>query len=316
MNLFRAISNLLRFDRTNWKALALCIFAAAIFWIFNALNKNYSTNVSFPLQFEFDNAKYIPVEPLPATLILNVSGNGWELFRKSLGLKVPNIALSLERPVETRKIVASTLSPVVAGQIGSLTVNYIVSDTLRLKIETRISRKIKLMADLKDVTFKNNFGRISSVVILPDSILIEGPKSLVEKFTDSMEVKITASRIDNSYRESVEIAIPYGDLIKRNPPVAEVIFDVGPMEEVTRSLKLNVPRMSSATEVDRDSVQCIFLIPQKEHDRFQSDISTITASLSSFEIKKGETKLLLPFIQGVPAYVKVLHTDSVKMRKY
>ncbi len=316
MNLFRAISNLLRFDRTNWKALALCIFAAAIFWIFNALNKNYSTNVRFPLEFEFDNAKYIPVDPLPAMLILNVSGNGWELFRQSLGLKVPNIALSLERPVETRKIVASTLSPVVASQIGSLTVNYIVSDTLRLKIEPRVLRKIKLVADLKDVTFKNNFDRISPVVILPDSILIEGPKSLVEKFSDTLEVKITASRISNSYRESVEIKIPNGDLIKRNPLVVEVIFDVGPMVEMVRSIKLNVPRMPWATEVDHDSVQCVFLIPQKEHERFLSDITVASAALYLVELKKGETKSLLPLIQGVPAYAKLLHADSVKMKKY
>ena len=153
MNFLRAISNLLRFDRTNWKALALCLFAAAIFWIFNALNKSYATNLRFPLQFEFDNTKYIPVEPLPATLTMNVSGNGWELFRKSLGLKVPSISLPLERPVDTRKIVAGTLAPIVASQIGALQVNYIVSDTLRLKIEPKILRKIKLVADLGGVTF-------------------------------------------------------------------------------------------------------------------------------------------------------------------
>ena len=68
MNFFRAISDLLRFDRTNWKALALCFFAAAVFWMFNALNKNYATNLRLPLEFEFDNTKYIAVEPLPASL--------------------------------------------------------------------------------------------------------------------------------------------------------------------------------------------------------------------------------------------------------
>ena len=316
MNLFRAISNLLRFDRTNWKALALCFFAAAIFWIFNALNKSYSTNVSFPLQFEFDNAKFIPVDPLPATLVLNVTGNGWELLRKSLGLKVPNILLSLERPVETRKIVASTLSPVVASQVGSLTLNFIVADTLRLKIEPRQSRKIKLVADLSNVTFKKNFGRISPVVMLPDSIVLEGPKSMVENLRDTLKVKIIASRISNSYRESVEVTIPDGNLIKRNPPVSEVMFDVGPMEEMGRMVKLKLPKLPLATEVDRDSVQCVFQFPQKERNRFLSDIATATATITLVGIKKGETKSVLPEILGVPVYAELLHADSVKMKKY
>ena len=77
-------------------------------------------------------------KPLPPVIVVNVTGNGWDLFRKNVGVKVPNIALTLERPVEIRKIVASTLSPVIASQIGALQVNYIVSDTLRLKIEPKI----------------------------------------------------------------------------------------------------------------------------------------------------------------------------------
>ncbi|HRI79884.1 MAG TPA: hypothetical protein PLR06_10155 [Cyclobacteriaceae bacterium] len=316
MNLLRAISNLLRFDRTNWKALALCFLAAAVFWIFNALNKDYATNVRFPLLFEFDDTKFIPVEPLPPVIVLNVSGNGWELFRKSVGLKVPQIAIALERPVETRKIVASTLSPVVAGQIGPLQVNYIVSDTLRLKIEPRISRKIKLDADLKGVSYELGYGRISPVTVSPDSVTLEGPKSLLEQMSDTLTIAVHATRIDGNFQENIEVTLKDGMLIKRNPPVAEVRFDVGLIETQEFLLRLKTPRMPWGIETDHDSVRCVFLVPKKDHDLFLVDIEKVTAVLQLVELKKGESLKLMPEISNLPDYAGLVHVDSVVLKRY
>ncbi len=316
MNFLRAISNLLRFDRTNWKALALCFFAAAIFWIFNALNKSYATNLRLPLKFDFDNTKYVAVEPLPNHLTINVSGNGWEIFRKSLGVKVPDVSLALERPADTHKIVAASLSPIVASQIGTLQINYIVTDTLRLKIEPKTTRKVKLRADLSNISFKKDFGRTSPVVILPDSVILEGPKSIIENTPDSISLKVTSSRLHGNFRENAEIIIPNNDLINRNPPVAEVIFDVGPIEEIGKNIKLKMPKLSWGMEVRGDSVRCVFTIPQKEHDQFQIDWKLIQAGLSLPELKKGESATLKPTLRGLPPYAELILVDSVVVKKY
>ena len=316
MNLLRAISDLLRFDRTNWKALALCFFAAAIFWIFNALNKNYATNLRLPLEFEFDNAKYIAVEPLPASLTLNVTGNGWEIFRKSLGLKVPSIAMPLDRPTDTHKIVASTLGPVVASQIGALQVNYIVTDTLHLKIEPKSNKKIKLVADLGEVSFKKDFGRTSPLVILPDSVLLSGPKSLIEGLPAAISLKVSGSRLNSNFRESIEVVVRPNDLISRNPPVAEVMFEVGAVEEISRPIALKMAKVPWGVEVDRDSVHCVFLVPQKERERFLVEAKTLSLSFVLTDMTKGQTISFMPALKGLPAYAEVLQIDSVKVKKY
>ena len=316
MNFLRAISNLLRFDRTDWKALALCFIAAAVFWIFNALNNNYAANLKFPLQFEFDNTKYIAVEPLPATLTLNVSGNGWEIFRESLGLKIPSISLPLERPADTRKIVTTTLSPIVASQIGALQVNFIVTDTLRLEIEPKLTRKLNLKADVSELSFKQNFGQTSPTVLLPDSVVLEGPKSFVESLHDTIFLKVKGTRINSNYRENVEVVVPHSELISRNPPVAEVMFEVGPLEELVQYLKLRIPKTPWGIELDSDSVRCVFVVPQKEHDRFLSEVSTLFVTINLVEIKKGESKSLMPYPNGRLPYAKLVLIDSVKMKKY
>ncbi|MBZ0247597.1 MAG: hypothetical protein K8H85_16765, partial [Cyclobacteriaceae bacterium] len=96
MNFFRVISNLFHFNRTNWKALSLCLLAALVFWFFNALNKDYSTNLRFSVNFLFDQERYVAVEPLPKEVFMNVSGNGWDLLRKSLGVNLPDMNIPLE----------------------------------------------------------------------------------------------------------------------------------------------------------------------------------------------------------------------------
>ncbi|CAN5462154.1 hypothetical protein BH10BAC4_BH10BAC4_09640 [soil metagenome] len=316
MNFFRAISNLLRFDRTNWKALALCVFAGTIFWAFNALNKNYATNLKFPLHFEFDDSTYIAVDPLPGSVALNVTGSGWDLLRKSLGVKVPIILMPLDRPADTRKIVASTLSTIIASQIGVLKINYIVTDTLRFRIEPTATKRIKLLADIRNVTYKKNFGRTSPIVVLPDSVTLGGPKSLIANLPDTLILTVTGTRFDSNLRENVEVIVSNNDLISRNPPVAEVMFEVGAVEEIIRYLKLKSPTTPWGTEVDRDTVRAIFLIPVKERERFKSESIHVTLPSNITELSKGETKAFVPMAKGVPDYARLILVDSVRVKKY
>ncbi|HWA35222.1 MAG TPA: hypothetical protein VG737_13875 [Cyclobacteriaceae bacterium] len=316
MNFFRAISNLLRFDRTNWKALTLCAVAASVFWIFNALNKEYSTDLKFPLQFDFDNTKYIPVDPLPGTLTLNVKGIGWNLLRKRLGYKVQHIIVGIERPEETKKISGAALAPVAAGQIAPLLVNFSVTDTLRFKIESRVSRRVGLVASLDGISYKPGLGRTSAIAILPDSISVEGPKSIIDSLADPVVLHVNGDRIDANFRGNVEVDLAQKHLIRRNPPVAEVMFEVGPVEEVVRQVKLKVARAPWGTEFDKDSVRCVFQVPQKDLQRFPTDLASTFLTFEFGEMQRGEIRSYLPEIYDVPPYAEVLHIDSIKVKKY
>ena len=316
MNFFRAISNILRFDRTNWKALTLCFVAASIFWIFNALNKDYATNIRFPLQLEFDQTKYIAVEPLPSAILMNVSGNGWEILRKSISPKVPNISLSLERPTEVHRIVGSTLAPAVASQIGTLQLNYIVTDTLRLAIETKLSRKLKLVPDLSSVSFRDNFGISSPVKINPDSVMLEGPRQMVQRLSDSLAIVVQASRLNSNFDSNVDVLVTNSELISRNPRDVRVSFEVGPMDELVVIAKLELPKGFVPTNISKDSIRCTFKLPRKEREAFLKESTGLVASVEVRGLKRAEVKSFLPSLnKRFSPYTELIHIDSVKVKK-
>ncbi len=302
MNFFRFLFGLLRFDRANWKAVSLCVLTAVVFWIFTALNKNYSTNVRFPIVFEFDGEKYATAQPLPKTVNMNVSGNGWNLFRKRVGLKVPHVVIPLERPSEVKKIVGSTLAPIMATQIGNVKINFVVTDTLYLHVDKRIRQRYKLVADISAITFRKGYGRISPVVVLPDSVELDGPESRLKALADSILLPLDTNNVNENFRDEVEIGFLGNEFINRNPPVAQVIFEVGPVQEVSKRVKLIAHKKPYALQADSASVW--FQVPVSKLEDF---------NLAARELSLEATATQLN-VMNLPSYALPLRMDSVRVK--
>lgn len=314
MKFLKAIIALFHFNRTNWKAVALCLLAASVFWLFNALNHSYSTNIRFPLQFEYDQRLYAPAVPIPKDILINVNGNGWDLFRKHLGIRVPTLVIPLERPTESRRIPGNSLPIVLMPQLGGLNINFVVADTIRLKIENRILKKFKLEPDIVDLHFKSNKARISPIVLLPDSVELAGPESLIRKLPDTLALRLAGQRIDDNFREQIEVDVPGQEFLKRDPPVVEVRFEVGDAATVERGVPLSTEKFPWGTVAGRDSVNVGFEVPAKYSEVFES--ASIRGLIALEELEKGETRSFLPNIVGVPSYVRILWLDSVRVKRY
>lgn len=316
MNLYRVFVNLFRFNRTNWKAVSGCLLAAVVFWLFNALNKNYATNVRFPLKFEFDRSKYAPARTLPRDIYLNVSGNGWDLFRKVLGVKLPALIIPLERPAEIRKIVGSTMPPMLAVQIGNLKINHVVTDTLYLSIEPKDSARFKLIVDQRPITFRKGYGRISPVVVLPDSVQVEGPRSAVRNLPDSLLLVLPEKKLSGNFREEVEVQIRGNGFLKRNPPVVEVIFEVGEIIEKEKKIKLELLNVNPAFNLtqESDSIECALEIPLGRREDFRR-LTSLKAVIDVKNLARGQKKIL-PIISGLPGYARLIRIDSVRLKMY
>src|SRR5687768_4052677 len=140
MRILYTIFSILRFNRRNWKAVVLCVFAGTVFWFFNALNKTYTTNINFPLRFDFDRTNFVPVKSLPEQVRMNVTGNGWDLFKRSTGVKAGALEIPLERPADVKKIVGGTLPIIFSNQVDGLEINFVLTDTLYLDLEPKAGK--------------------------------------------------------------------------------------------------------------------------------------------------------------------------------
>jgi len=313
MSFVNSILNILRFNQKNWKAVVLCIFAATVFWFFNALNKSYSTTVSFPLTFDYDHEKFMPIRPMPQSVRLNVTGIGWNLFRRSVGVKVPPLVIPLDRPAEVKKIVGSTLPALFANQLGDFQINFVMTDTLRLAMEPKATRKVMLKLDLPPALFKEGYALISPIHIIPDSVVLEGPQRLIKGLPDLVYLMIPQRNIDENFTEVVEVKFVNDEYIRRDPPTVDITFQVDKLVKKDDSVKLeliNTPK-NMWPFIERKKISCTLAVPETMLNFYNVDSIKAVVDLEKF--KKGEAKVL-PSLEGLPPFTKVIKIDSISIK--
>lgn len=290
----------------------LCVFTATVFWFFNALNKTYTTNISFPLSFDYDNENFIPVDGLPQSVRLNVTGNGWELFKRSTGVKTNPLEIPLESPGDVKKIVGSGLKFSFTNQLDGLEINHVLSDTIYLDLEPKIGRWVKLAVDSLQYNIKSGYDLTSEVAVLPDSAYVEGPKRIVEKIREPVVLNIPQRNIDEHYVETIPVELPFEDL-SIQPGSVSVMFNVEEMVRVQDSIGLRIVNIPpSVSEVmNSGKLPVVLSIPESFMTGLQFDSIKAVLDLSNF---KGGTARILPNVEGLPPFSKVVKIDSVTVK--
>lgn len=312
MSLLNTIFNILRFNQRNWKAVVLCVFTATVFWFFNALNKTYTTNINFPLSFTYDDQNFIPVGLLPQSVRLNVTGNGWELFKRSTGVKTEPLEIPLERPTDVKKIVGSGLPPVFSNQLTGLEINYVLTDTLYLDVEPKTGRWIKLALDSVQYNIKAGYGLASDIAIVPDSTYVVGPERIITELKEPVILKIPQHNIDEHYIENVIIDLPY-TVISRQPPAVSVRFNVEEMITVQDSVSLSIENLPATVSsvLSSGKIPVTFSIPESFLKGL--NIDSVKAVLDLKRFTSG-TATILPRIDGLPPFSSVTKIDSITVK--
>lgn len=310
MRFVNSIFRLLHVNKKNWKAISLCVLAATIFWFLDSLNDNYTANVNFPLKFDFNEEEYIPVDPLPDRLTINVSGMGWDLFRRSAGLRRSPLVIPLDRPASVRKIVGSTLPAVISDQIEGLEINFVVNDTIYLNIEPREQKWLTLRIDTVERFLRPGYGVVSDILIHPDSVLASGPLSHVSELTPSLPVVLEHVNIDEDYDEEVEVYIAERPLITFMPPSVNVSFRVEEYVQVTDSVKLVLVNLPEAAkpELQIEKLPVTLSVRRSLAEDLAWDSIRAVVNLKGFTGGKFSAE---PEVDGLPGDAKVISIDSV-----
>src|SRR5690606_6406183 len=254
MGIINSIANILRFHRRNWKAVVLCFVAATVFWFFNALNKTYTTTITFPLAFGYDEENFVAVGNLPEQVRLNVTGNGWELFKRSTGVKRESLEIPLERPAEVKKIVGSGLKFSFTNQLNGLEINHVLTDTIYLDLETKAERWIKLRVDSVQYNLRKGYGLTSDIAVIPDSVLIQGPQRIVDRVKSPFRLAIPQRNIDEQYIADVAIELPFPEVTVSRPTVS-VMFNVEEIVTISDSIRLEVTNIPPEVNDVMNAVQ-------------------------------------------------------------
>jgi|SRR6476661_485355 len=211
-----------------YRAVTACLLASGLFWQMNALNKTYTTRLNLPLRWYYDSAHYVPLRPLPASLLVTVTGRGWRLLRANMGWGARPAEL---RPVPlpgTRYLPATMWKRGLQTSLEGLQVNEWAGDTLRLTFDRYATRELRLAlspASLDSAPFyKAQF--------TPATVAFRGPSSIVAQLPDPYPVALSQRAAGSG--ESDELILLTAPAMVR-PAVPEVRVHLQPRSSAHRS---------------------------------------------------------------------------------
>ncbi len=300
------------------KVVILCIIAATTFWFFSALNKtNYTTRIRYPVRFNYpsDSAIYLLSE-LPRDVTVQVTGGGWDLLKKSLRVNTSPITIDLDTPTETKFILGQSLAEPISSQLDNISLDYVVTDTLRINIDSLIRRNIIVALDTQSLRLAENYRLVSEVSVLPAQIEVDGPVSLVRQLPDTLRVQLEDEEVEGKLETT--LAVPIDDeRLKVYPD--EVMVNLAAelytrVERKTPLTPVNFPEDSSVY-LSQDFITVSFWLPDDlispalSQLRFQAeaDLQTLNEEDSTVAVNLVDIPAIASDISINPSRIPVTY---------
>jgi YbbR domain-containing protein len=298
----------------NWKVVVLSILAAATFWFFNALNKNYSTRLNYPLEFVYNEDSAIAIDPLPKQIYLDVNGGGWNLLRKTFWPNTPPIRIELKDPTDLKYYTQSSLVPILSGQLGGLKLNYVVTDSIFINIDEKASRKLKVLVDSFRIPLEKDLRLVSKINLSPDSVLLTGPKSLLNSFGTIAWGKFSQDKIDSNFDSDISIELPDNGLITPNVSRINVQFEVDKYIRYSMTIPLEKLRFPSEENIDLQDTVILLTMTVRENKISELNPSDFGVMVD-FTARDQSDSTIIPSLMYYPdeAYDVELPAQKIKL---
>lgn len=227
--------------------IASVIFAIGL-WLTVNLGFDYTTTKDIPIVLENLEQNVALREPPPEKIRARVRGEGWKLLGMKLGGDTKYMVdLGNEHSTVNVRTTAN------------------LSDRLRIPSDIEIAElepaeftiELEQMSDKRlpiepvvEVTFRDGFSKVGPVSANPDSVIVRGAGSLLEKLDSWKTVPLELRDIREPVRKTVKLSDSLSQIVSIEHQTTELSFDVQPIAEKTISgMEIEVEGVPANREV-------------------------------------------------------------------
>lgn len=201
--------------KSNTRLMIFLFFVAvaSVLWYLNKLTYEYTDDISFPLKVEnMPRGKVLVGEP-PKEITLQVKAYGYTLLRYKLGASLSPVYIDLEQailmPLEKSDtkffLLTSTLRTSIVNQLqGELQLGKIDNDSLYFEFTTLVQKKVKVIPALS-YSVERQHMLTGPVRLKPDSIIISGPRTLIDTIQQITTNLVRFERISTTHSSTVPL---------------------------------------------------------------------------------------------------------------
>jgi len=297
----------------------ICLFIATSLWFLNALNKDYSTSISYPVKFINPPVNRFLADKTPAKIDLEVNGQGFTLLRFKLlsfapiTLDIEDITKNLESKSGTYKVATKSLVSEIKDQLNSeIKITNINPEVLVIVLDSLTTKTVPVQLDI-NFDFEPQFNLKTPVSTIPEKVKITGPTIILDKIS-ALKTKVNIiNKINSSIRQEIELIHP--DKTTISPEKVSLIIDVEKYTEKELRIPIEILHKPEKTRIKLfpSELKVVFTVGLSRFENIKAsdfrayvDYNSIVEDVNNLSItlyKKPE------FIQGlrfVPEKVEFL----------
>jgi hypothetical protein len=192
----------------------ICVGIASTFWLLNALEKEYTVELTFPVRYTNMPDNKMLVNDLPKQFVLDVRSFGFTLLRYKLSMAFSPLVFNVGEiagEMITNKgqlryaIPSNRYRKNMADQISSeLNLTAIQPDTIYFQFDEVITQKKKVVPNV-DFRLKKQHYLYEEITVIPDSVDVHGPKTILDTLSAVKTVLQSFKELDHLVQRSTAL---------------------------------------------------------------------------------------------------------------
>lgn len=254
-------------------AFAVCVLVATLLWLLTALTNKYTINIELDVEYENAAKNGVNEANLPKSVIIDVIDYGYNLvgYQWRKGSHRINLDFNQLRIIRSSKenesfVLLDNRADILSKQLsGDAKIVKLYPDTLYVSYGKRSGKKVPVRFRQK-IGFAPQFTQLAEATVVPDSIYITGPQSMLNRIDEVFTDVLGIDNADKTITEKLAIS--------RNNIGQEIVFSNNsvsvtvPVEEFTETT-LDIP-ITVTPEVTNARV---VLVPNKVTVKFNVAVS-------------------------------------------
>ncbi len=288
----------------------VCLFIASSLWFLNALSKDYTTTITYPVKYINPPSNQFLSNQPPSQIDLIVYAHGFTLLRNKLNfsfspiiLNLSNITQNIEPSSNGFRINTNNFIREISYQVSSeITINNIQPEVFYVVLDSLKTKLVALKTDL-ELSFKPQFNLKEPVILNPKQIEITGPAAVLDTiFFLSTKTKII-NKLDADISLTLEIIHPENTTIK--PEKTEVEIQVEKYTEKELIIPIRIKNNSDTLYIKLfpSEIKLAVLVGLSQFEEI--DASKFEVFIDCNNIKP-EVKNLEVIVQSTIPNIKVL----------
>ncbi|MGB1206816.1 MAG: hypothetical protein ACPG5B_14300 [Chitinophagales bacterium] len=291
--------------------LIACFFISFMIWIVTTLSEEYTKEVAIPVQYINLPEDKALIEALPETWNILAEAKGTALIKHS-NFSKKSIVIDYEKHVFRDELQTEMQKTHFEEQLDGFSIKHITPAVIFFKLEKK-KRKVVPIEFMADIEMVQHFYQSQAPVVMPDSMLVIGPASIVDTLKSWKTESLTLREVNKDYKGDIELQKPQLASLQLSFERVSYWIKVVEFTEKRMSVPITVLNVPKSMEIFPypQKVNIKFQVSIDEFDKINENNFAVVSDFSKINVAQGE-KLKVELLD-IPLNIKNLSVSPLEI---